>query len=41
MARVDPKAYDPDRYDAVKKDQEEIRRKCDHGTHMPILWFPN
>ena len=28
MARVDPKAYDPDRYDAVKKDQEEIRRKC-------------
>lgn len=28
MPKVDPKAYDPERYDAVKKDQEEIRQKC-------------
>ncbi len=28
MARVNPQEYDPDRYEAVKREQEEIRRQC-------------
>lgn len=28
MAKVNPKVYDPERYEVVKRDQEEIRRQC-------------
>lgn len=28
MARVNAQAYDPDRYEAVKREQDEIRNQC-------------
>lgn len=39
MAKVNPKMYDPERYEAVKRDQEELRKQC-KGIMMLIRPCP-